>query len=152
MKLAEALTLRADAQKRIKQLQSRLVDNARVQEGEQPAEDPKDLLAQLDRSIKDLGGLIGRINRTNVATDFEPTVNLSDAITRRDMLRLRREVLAHLAGAAARPADRFRHTELREFSTVDVRALRVEIDDLARQHRELDTQIQALNWTTELIS
>lgn len=151
MKLAEALSLRADAQKRIKQLQSRLVDNARIQEGEKPAENPQELLEQLDRTITQLAGLISSINRTNVATSFEANANLSDAITRRDMLRLRREALNSLATTAARPADRFRHTELRELSTVDVRALRTEIDDLARQHRELDTQIQGLNWTTELL-
>ena len=85
MKLAEALTLRADTQKRIKQLQSRLVDNARVQEGEQPAEDPKELLVQFDRTITELGDLISSINRTNVATRFDDAANLSDAITRRDM-------------------------------------------------------------------
>ena len=44
MKLAEALTLRADLQKRAAQLQNRLYNNAKVQEGEKPAEDPRGLL------------------------------------------------------------------------------------------------------------
>ena len=48
MKLAEALILRADIQKRIEQLKSRLADNAKVQEGEKPSEEPKALLAELD--------------------------------------------------------------------------------------------------------
>lgn len=38
MKLAEALALRADAQKRLAQLQSRAVSSARYQEGEEPIE------------------------------------------------------------------------------------------------------------------
>ena len=38
MKLAEALILRADIQKRIEQLRSRLTDNAKEQEGEKPGE------------------------------------------------------------------------------------------------------------------
>jgi hypothetical protein len=151
MKLAEALTLRADAQKRIKQLQSRLVDNVRVQEGEQPAEDPQELLVQFDLTIAELGDLISSINRTNVATCFDDASNLSDAITRRDMFRTRREVLANIASRAAQPIDRYSRSEIREVSTVDVRNLRQQTDDLARQHRELDTQIQALNWTTDLI-
>ena len=45
MKLAEALNERADIQRRIAQLESRLIDNAKVQEGEEPAERPEDLLA-----------------------------------------------------------------------------------------------------------
>ena len=43
MKLAEALILRADCQKRIAQLKSRLLVNAKVQEGDAPAETPREL-------------------------------------------------------------------------------------------------------------
>ena len=43
MKLAEALILRADCQKRIAQLKSRLLTNAKVQEGDKPAEAPQEL-------------------------------------------------------------------------------------------------------------
>ena len=43
MKLAEALNLRADLQKRIAQLKERLANNVKVQEGDSPAEDPKAL-------------------------------------------------------------------------------------------------------------
>ena len=48
MKLAEALQLRADLQKRMEQLASRLYDNATVQEGDAPAEDPAALLAEYE--------------------------------------------------------------------------------------------------------
>ena len=46
MKLAEALALRAETKRRIEQLRSRIVDNARYQEGETPAEDAAALLAR----------------------------------------------------------------------------------------------------------
>lgn len=48
MKLAEALQLRADLQKRMEQLAARLYDNATVQEGEAPAEDPVALLEEYE--------------------------------------------------------------------------------------------------------
>jgi hypothetical protein len=48
MKLAEALILRADCQKRFAQLKARLLVNAKVQEGDQAAEDPKEISAQLE--------------------------------------------------------------------------------------------------------
>ena len=48
MKLANALAQRADLQRRMAQLGSRLMNNAKVQEGEQPAEEPKELLAELE--------------------------------------------------------------------------------------------------------
>ena len=42
MKLAQALAERADIQKRLGQLRERLQLNARVQQGEKPAEQPAD--------------------------------------------------------------------------------------------------------------
>ena len=49
MKLANALAQRADLQRRMAQLGSRLMNNAKVQEGEQPAEEPESLTALLAR-------------------------------------------------------------------------------------------------------
>jgi len=57
MKLAEALILRADAQKRIEQLKLRLARSARVQEGEKPPEDPTELVQELERTLQQLVGL-----------------------------------------------------------------------------------------------
>ena len=71
MKLAEALILRADCQKRIAQLKSRLLTNAKVQEGDKPAETPQELIAELGRVSTELLNLIKRINRTSSATAFD---------------------------------------------------------------------------------
>ena len=43
MKLAEALNIRADLQRKVYQLKSRLIANSQVQEGDTPAEDPEEL-------------------------------------------------------------------------------------------------------------
>ena len=48
MKLAEALQERADLVNNIERLRSRIRNNALVQEGEEPAENPKDLIKELD--------------------------------------------------------------------------------------------------------
>ena len=68
MKLAEALQERADLNRRIAQLNNRLSCNATVQEGEQPAENPSELLKELDSCIDRLEELICRINLTNCQT------------------------------------------------------------------------------------
>jgi hypothetical protein len=70
MKIAEALALRADLQKRLEQLKQRLVKNARIQEGDTPEEDPVGLQAELEKSARELTVLIQRINRTNAASPF----------------------------------------------------------------------------------
>ena len=77
MKLAEALHLRADLQKRIQQLGVRLNNNAKVQEGDTPAEDPVVLLRELESCTNELANLIAAINRPNCATVNADGVSLT---------------------------------------------------------------------------
>lgn len=161
MKLAEALAERSDAQKRLEQLRSRAQAAARYQEGEEPAEDANDLLAEADDILIRLEELIRRINRTNSVHEIEPGVTITDGIARRDVLRLRRTLYASLADAAAgqqakgewQPYGPIRQmrSELRYLSTVDVPALRRRADEVAKAHRELDTRIQQANWEVDLV-
>ncbi len=48
MKLAEALQLRADIQKKLASLRERIKQNTVVQEGENPSEDPNELSARIE--------------------------------------------------------------------------------------------------------
>lgn len=50
MRLSEALSLRKDVQKGIEQLRERAANNAVVQEGETPAEDPMALIGEAMRA------------------------------------------------------------------------------------------------------
>ena len=54
MKLATALLQRADLQKRLAEINNRMKNNAKVQEGEQPSEKPSDLLKELDALLLQL--------------------------------------------------------------------------------------------------
>ena len=101
MKLAEALAARADAQGRLQELRGRIVDNARHQEGDEPAEDPNALLEEADRVAVELGRLVRVINATNAATSVDGNGTITDAIAQRDALAARRRILADAAGAAA---------------------------------------------------
>lgn len=151
MKLAQALINRADAQKRIQQLRERLMRSARVQEGEKPPENPQELLEELRRVLDEFTDLVQRINRTNSATSFADGETLTDALAQRDTLALERGVLAGLAQAASHVDYRYSRSEVKYLSTVNVANLQQQVDDLARQYRELDTTIQELNWQVELV-
>jgi len=85
MKIAEALILRADIQKRIAQLKTRLNNNAKVQEHEEPTENPQLLLTELDNLISQLNDLIIKINKTN--THREPVCLLTSPNFRQFMPR-----------------------------------------------------------------
>jgi len=151
MKLAEALIQRADHRKRLDQLRERLLRVARVQEGDEPAEDPAALLAEVERTAAGLTSLIQRINRTNSTTALDDGRTIADAIAARDTLQLRHSIVTALVQAAIIKQDRFTKSEVRFQSTVNVAGLQQQADDLAQTYRELDTKIQAANWLVELV-
>ncbi|MCW0213984.1 MAG: DIP1984 family protein [Pseudonocardia sp.] len=138
----------------MEQLRVRITGNARYQEGTEPAEDAAALLTEADALLDELEGLIRRINRTNSATDLGADGTMTDALARRDALRMRHSVLVSAADAAAgRDANGFRQlrSELRQFAALPVAELRARADRVARDVRELDTRIQQANWNVELV-
>lgn len=151
MKLAEALVLRADKKKRIEQLKQRIIRNARVQEGEKPAEDPQTLIQEMEGITNELVELIQRINNTNCNTEMEKGTSLADAIALRDILALRHTFYRDLALAATITQDVRTKSEVKFKGTVDVSQIQGLADLQAKNHRELDTKIQELNWKTELL-
>jgi len=151
MILAEALIERANLQRRLDALKVRMNASARVLQGDTPAEDAMLLLEEYERVASDLLAVVRRINGTNAVTELEPGVNLVDAIVARDLLRKRQQAYSDLADAAVGKSDRYYQTAESRFSrAVDVAALRKQADELGREARELDTRLQAANWTIEL--
>lgn len=151
MRLGEALGRRADLQKRIAQIGSRLQASALVQEGDQPPEDPARLLAELDELTAELERLITAINLTNAASSLPSGRSVTAALARRDVIATRQGVLRSAVEAVAERQARYSRSEIRLVRQLDVGALRHELDELARERRELDTEIQGYNWTADLI-
>jgi hypothetical protein len=151
MKLAEALILRADAQKRIEQIKRRLLNNAKVQEGDEPAESPAELIGELETLTAELTFLIQNINRTNVNTHLDNGQTVADALAVRDILQLKHSVYRDLAQAATITHGRLTRSEIKFVSTVNISEIQQTADQLAREHRELDAAIQAINWNIDLM-
>ena len=151
MKLAEALILRADYQKRLEQLRNRLLQNAKIQEGESPNEDPNVLKKELNQLLSDLKQLIKNINRTNLQTAFDDHQSLADALTERDLLGQERKIYSALLEAASMQHDRYSRTEIKFVTTINVRETQKYVDELSQKHRILDTKIQEINWLTNVI-
>ena len=151
MKLAEALAERSDCQVRLSELQKRLGRSARVQEGEQPAEDATELMAEVERLFDRQLHLISAINRTNAKTVFDGERTISDAIAERDVLGKKRDLIAAVAEAASVRQDRYTKSEVKFVATLSVAQLQKQVDQIARRYREVDTRLQELNWRTELV-
>lgn len=150
MKLAEALIERSDLQTRIDAMRERLMNNARVQEGEMPAEDPAALMRELDAMSARVEELIRRINLTNALTEIDGTT-ITALIAHRDCLTKKSGILRNFLSAASSLTPRASRTEIVVKSTVSVADLQKQIDELSKEIRVTDTAIQAANWTTDLI-
>ncbi|ROS23437.1 hypothetical protein EDF22_3218 [Rathayibacter sp. PhB127] len=152
MKLAEALLERADLQKRIEALQSRIVANASYQEGEEPTEDPSELLAECLRALDALERLVTAVNLTNTTATTPDGVRLTAALARRESLRSQHSIVVRAADAAAGDRGyRQLRSELRRLPALPVRELRARADVLARELRDLDAAIQRTNWEVDLL-
>ncbi len=150
MKLAEALSIRVDLQKKVAQLKDRIKESAKVQEGDEPCDNVEVLRKELDEALVQLEEMIYRINITNVQTVHDG-ISLTRLMAKRDVLSMRVKTLQEIVRHVACNDTRFGRNELKYVRTIDVNALRKEADTYAKQYRELDLKIQSLNWTVDLV-
>jgi seryl-tRNA synthetase len=150
MKLAEALLLRADSQKKLASLQERTQKYTVVQEGEQPAEDPRALLREIEAVAASLEKLVFAINRTNIKYTIKTGETLTEALAKRDGLIQRHRILQSVINSCAKPVERYGAKEIRWVLTVDLKQLQADADDLAKRIRDLNAAVQEAGWQVEL--
>ena len=150
MKLAEALSIRKDLQKRIQQLEQRIKSNVKVQEGDEPLEDPNELMKELHSCLIQLEELIARINLTNIKTKNAEGLSITQLIAKKDTLTTRIGILRNIYSEATNIVNRYSSSELRIECVIDAKQLSKQIDDYSSSLRKLDIEIQSLNFSTEL--
>ncbi len=150
MKLAIALSERADLQRRLSELEIRLNNNAKVQEGEEPSESPYELMEELERMVGRMEELMTRINLTNCSTMYEGKT-ITDLLAHRDCLKSKIRIMRNFLDSASNKVSYMSGSEIKIRSTVPVARIQKKVDALAKELRETDESIQQLNWTTELL-
>lgn len=150
MKLATALSERASLQIRLSEIQIRLNANAKVQEGDTPAENPVELIVEKDRILDELENLVTRINLTNSRTECDG-VTITELISKRDRMKKDVNIMRSFLNNASSKIDRYSKTEILIKSTVDIAEYQKKLDVISKELRQIDEKIQELNWTTELL-
>ena len=150
MKIAEALVLRSDTQKKLASLRQRIGNNAVIQEGSQPHEDPSNLMKEAFGVLKELRKLIGKINAANAENKLPDGRTLTEAIAQRDELTQQHALLQHAISSSSKEPDRYSMTEIKWVACVDVKKLQKQSDDLAKKLRDLNLMIQETNWKIDL--
>lgn len=75
---------------------------------------------------------------------------LTELMSEKDVLTLRIAALREVFNKASESQDRYSRSEIKMTTTIDVKALGRQIDEWAKQLRQLDIKIQSLNFSTEL--
>lgn len=152
MKLAEALSIRADNNKRLNSLASRAQSNCQVQEGEDPAENPDALIDEWEGLIGDQENLIQLIHTTNnQPIPSGSGYTLSELIVKRDFLLKKAEFFNQLTKSAKTITERYGLSEIKKVRIVNVSELQKQADEYSKLAREMDVVIQQINWSVDLI-
>ncbi|MBX3388216.1 MAG: DIP1984 family protein [Phycisphaeraceae bacterium] len=150
MKLAEALLLRADLQKKLARLRDRIVGNVLTQQGDKPHESPEKLVREARSVIAELEQLVVRINRTNAKYKMRGGGTLMESIAARDGLKLQHALLESTIAGTKKEPDRYSAREIKWVVQVDIAKLQKEVESAAKRIREINAEIQETNWKAEL--
>lgn len=150
MKLAAALQERADLNKKIADLRSRIEQVILVQEGEKPAEDPAKLITELEACINRLEHLMVAINRTNSQTVVDGQ-SLTEIIAKRDALQMKIGAYRDFAHEAITNTRRARNSEIKVIPVLKATDLQKKLDAYSKELRETDNLLQEKNWIFDLI-
>lgn len=85
----------------------------KVQEGEEPAENPVELMNELDKCLVHLEELIWRINQTNLKTVNTEGRTVTQLMAEKDMLTLRLSVLRDTYDTASSQRERYSRSEIK---------------------------------------
>jgi hypothetical protein len=151
MKLAEALSVRSDMNRRLQELRERIIRNAKYQEGDTPSESPTELIIEYESLTDSYMNLVIHINQTNNTITLGDGKNMVSALAERDTLKQKHSLYRALASEATPKQDRYSKKEIKFLSSVNVSDIQLKADSAAKSLRELDSQIQQANWNNDLI-
>lgn len=135
---------------KISEISVRLNNNAKVQDGDTPAENPLKLIEELDGLLVRLETLMAKINLTNSKIVYNEKT-ITELLAHRDCLKKKIEVIRNFLNSASNRVNRMTRTEIKIISTVPVAEIQTTLDCLSKELRQTDEKIQELNWTSELI-
>lgn len=127
MKLVEALRLRKDYETNLQQLESRILNNCKVQEGDVPSEDPEELIELYLQMSEKLKKLVSNINLTNSQSMFKfskCTESMTSALAKRSELRRHAAAILRFARSDVINMDMYSRKEIKYISTISVKKYR----------------------------
>ncbi|HCO07675.1 MAG TPA: septicolysin [Acinetobacter ursingii] len=150
MKLAEALLLRSDLQKKLLSFEQRIHKNVLVQDGDTPSEDPEQLIDEAVLVNKQLFQLIQKIHQTNAQAQANNGKALLDILNQRDQLTAEHRIIQQAIDNTQKDTDRYSVREIKWIKAVSVSKLQKQADEISQSLRLINLEIQASNWQIDL--
>ena len=154
MNILEALTLKKDLKERIEDLESRLTNSVTVLKGRKPIEDPQSLMTQLEDSSKQLNDICCRIKMANAMAKNDKGLTLVELVVKRSIEEKNLEILRRVFREAIYGDGTVYYYDRKpnfEYEvTMDVNLLKKQIDEKETILRELTSEIQKLDLSTEI--
>jgi len=150
MKLAEALLQRSALRCKLSDLKSRAISVSKIQDGDEPLEKIEDLLHEYSKINDEMQDLVKRIYRANQTTKLADGTFLWDALVQKDHLDSISSTWKAIIDHCTAPVPRYIKTELKQIVCAPVAQLRIKADSLSQERRNLDIEIQKVNWTIDV--
>jgi hypothetical protein len=154
MNILEALTLKKDLKDRIEDLGSRFTNSITVTKGGKPIEDPNELMTQLEDSSRQLNDICSRIKKANAKAKNYKGVTLVELVEKRaieeNLLEILRRVFREAIYGDGTVYYYDRKPNFEYEVTMDVNLLKKQIDEKETILRELTSEIQKLDLSTEI--
>ena len=138
-------------QTKLASLQQRINSNVLIQEGDQPSEDPNALIKEAFAVNSELHALIQRIHATNAQAQTIQGQPLLRVLNARDSLTQQHRILQQAIDSSQRENGRYSSSEIRWIKSISLAELQKQADDISRQLRQNNLEIQASNWQVDLI-
>ena len=152
MKIAEALIKRATLKSDTDALKERMKKNVKIQEGDTAQENDIELLETYKQKCDDLYELTTGINKTNQLTKNADGESLAELIARRDKYKEIVKTYKTLYDESViEKMNRFTRNEIKFVCTVSAEKIQNAIQNYSAKYREIDTEIQRLNWLNDLM-
>lgn len=137
--------------RKMDELRSCIESNALIQEGDSPELDVKSLLAEFEQTADAWCRLLERINTTNCVVRSEAGESMTSLLARRDALKEKRRAFEALQEELGRRTRRVARSEIKIVAAVSAADVKKASDDLSKELRLLDNEIQRLNWQADLL-
>jgi len=147
MKLAEALIVRSDLNKKIQSLKERIGRFAVVQQGDKPHEDPEELFKEACAVVESLRDMVSNIESANQTAKLKDGRTIAMALAQRDCLIQQHALVSAAIDGTKKDPDRYGTKEIKWVSTISVKSYQKRLDDYAKKIRELNVYIQEANWS-----